>query len=108
MLKYHQIISVVLPNYIVVLQINIVVSWIHDDDSRIHPDILNNFPSFYSVIPFLNGRNCGYDTNHQRTIIQIHPNNNEDYKNTIGDKYKKTPHLFPQFSLPLHIQNYTL
>ena len=60
MLKYFQINSVVSLNYIVVSRINTVVSWIYDDDKGIHPDILNNFPSFYNVTPFLNGRNCGY------------------------------------------------
>ena len=41
-------------------------------------------------------------------LFKSTPNNEENYKNTIGDKYKKTPHLFPQFSLPLHTHNYTL
>ena len=41
--------------HIVVSLINTVVSWIHDDDLRIHQDISNNFPSFDNVTPFLNG-----------------------------------------------------
>ena len=54
----------------VVLQINTVVSWIHDDDLRIHQDTLNNFPSFCNVISFLNGRHCGNDTYYHNAILQ--------------------------------------